>query len=338
MMPPISFEHLSRLCDDRGLYEHAKLTVRREEHGYCTDDNARLLVVATREASVGASRPEVDRLAGIALAFVLDAQTSDGRSHNRMSRSGQWTDAPTTDDCWGRSLWGLGVAASQGSTAAIRERALVGFETGARRRSTWARAMSFAALGAAEVAARHEGHRDALGLLADTVEVIGPLTVGSWSWPEPRLRYANAVLAEAVIAAGAALGRDDHVERGLIMLRWLLALETGSGHVSVTGVDGRGPHDARRQFDQQPIEVAALADACWRAQNVSADRDWPTGVDLAAAWFDGHNDTREVMYDPLSGGGFDGLQASGVNLNQGAESTMAYISTRQRARSLAISA
>ena len=116
------------------------------------------------------------------------------------------------------------------------------------------------------------------------------------------------------------------------MLTWLLDLETRRGHLSLTGVGGRGPNDLDAQFDQQAIEAAAMADACWRAERVTADSGWLAGVDAAVAWFDGCNDSGAVMHDPRSGGGFDGLERAGVNTNQGAESTLALVSTMQRAR------
>jgi hypothetical protein len=100
----------------------------------------------------------------------------------------------------------------------------------------------------------------------------------------------------------------------------------------VVGVGGSGPLDTSPQFDQQPIEVAAMSDACWRAYRLTGDSVWSRGVVTAAEWFEGRNDAGAVMRDTTSGGGFDGLHADGVNLNQGAESTLALISTMQRAR------
>jgi hypothetical protein len=82
--------------------------------------------------------------------------------------------------------------------------------------------------------------------------------------------------------------------------------------------------------------VAALADACARAAAVDAAATWPDGVAAAAAWFQGANDSGQVMWDPETGGGFDGLLADGVNLNQGAESTLAVISTLQHARRFSV--
>ncbi|MGH9132867.1 MAG: glycosyltransferase [Ilumatobacteraceae bacterium] len=326
-----AFDHIARLSDHRGLFEHAAGTVRREEHGYCTDDNARLLVVTSREPDTDVTH----RLDRVALRFVLDAQAADGRCRNRMDRNGRWTDRAGTNDCWGRSLWGLGTAAAHHADASIRNRALQGFDDGVRQRSRWPRAMAFAALGAAEVLAGDPRHRGARALLADALDVMGTLPNDAWSWPESRLTYANAALAEAVIVGGAALERPADLDRGLTMLAWLLDLETLRGHLSVTGVGGRGRGDEGPRFDQQPIEAAAMADACWRASQVTGDRTWSRGVAAAAGWFAGDNDTGLPMYDDVSGGGFDGLQPEGVNLNQGAESTLALVSTMQRARSFA---
>jgi hypothetical protein len=326
-----ALDHLDRMSDHRGLFEHAEGTERREEHGYCTDDNARLLVVMSREPDVGSAH----RLSRLALHFVRGAQAADGRCHNRMDRFGRWTDGLTTDDCWGRSVHALGTAATQHPNLAIRTSARLGFDRGARRRSPWTRAMAFAALGATEVALHDPTHGPARALLVDALDAIGPIPTGSWPWPEARLSYANATLAEAVIGAGAALDDAPALERGLAMLAWLLELETPLGHLSVTGIGGRGPGDVRPQFDQQPIEAAAMADACWRAFTVTGDHTWMRGVVAAASWFTGDNDTGVVMHDEASGGGYDGLQPVGVNLNQGAESTLAFISTMQRARSFA---
>jgi hypothetical protein len=325
-----AFEHLDRLSDGRGLFEHAKRDVRREEHGYCTDDNARLLVVTTRERGVR----RCGALGQLALRFVLAAQDADGRCRNRMDRYGCWTDEAGTDDCWGRSVWALGAAAAAYPERSMRSDALGGFDIGVRQRSRWPRAMAFAALGAADVVAQDGSNVPARLLLEDALELIGFGHAGEWCWPEGRLRYANAALAEAVIAAGAVLDDDEALDRGLAMLGWLLDRETSGDHLSVTGVDGRGPLDCSPQFDQQAIEVAAIADACWRAYHVTGDAGWTDGIVAAARWFEGVNDIGAVMYDARSGGGYDGLQRHGVNLNQGAESTLAVVSTMQRARFL----
>ena len=330
--PPPDFRHLAHMTDHRGLFEHADHATPRREHGYCTDDMARLLVVTTRQPDPD---PTVSGLARTALRYLVDAQGERGDSHNRMDEQGVWQDVRSVDDCWGRSLWGFGTAASRSSDHTVRRAALAHFERGTEQRSPWPRAMAFAALGAAEVAAARPGHRHALSLLTDSVRVLGsagPST--SWPWPEPRLAYANAVLPEAMIAAGVALHDTRLRQDGLHLLGWLLDHETTGGHLSVTPVGGSGPDSTRPAFDQQPIEVAALADACARAAKHTADERWEAGIVTAVAWFLGDNDVGTPMWDPATGGGYDGLQADGPNLNQGAESTLALLATLQHGRRL----
>ena len=324
----LSLVHLDRMTDDRGLFEHAHGTVPRPEHGYCTDDNARLLIVATdADASAVANR-----LARVSLGFVLAAQDARGNMRNRMTIAGEWTDEPSTEDCWGRGLWGLGVATARHRDPALRRRARRGFNHGARLRSPDLRSMAFAALGAVEVLSAHPDHQPARRLAADYLDRVGPSMSSAWRWPEPTLRYANAALADATIGAGAALGRAQDVERGLDMLAWLVERETVGGHLSVAGVGDHGPTSVPPLFDQQPIEAAALADACARAATVTSDDSWWRGVRLAESWLLGGNDAGLVMVDPVSGGGYDGLCAASVNTNQGAESTMAATTIIHRAR------
>ena len=326
--PAPPFRHLLRLTDHIGLLEHAEGIVPRYEHGYCVDDVARGLAVACREPS---PRDELVTLARRYLYFLAQAQGPDGRFRNRLGYDRRWRDDPGTHDCWGRALWGLGTAAARGPTAAIREESLARFGSGARHRSEWPHAMAFAALGAAEVLDILPGHQAALGLLAAAVDVIGePSANVSWPWPAPRLSYANAAIAEAVIVAGWKLGDDSILRNGLRMLVWLLAGETRGGHLSVVPAGGWGQGEGRPGFDQQPIEVAALADACARAAGVTGESSWLGGVGMCVAWFLGDNDAKTPMLNAQTGGGHDGLGPAGRNRNQGAESTLAMISVLQQ--------
>lgn len=332
--PPPSFAHLRRLTDAGGLYEHAQGTTPRRDHGYCVDDVARALVVVCRESAQTTANHDLREQY---LSFVLAAQAGDGRFRNRRDADLRWRGKPSVEDCWGRALWGLGSAVSSHDDPHRRDTALAAFERGARWRSPWSRAMAFAALGAAEVLQVLPEHPGARALIAAAAQLIGgPAASDGWRWPEPRLTYANAALPEVLLAAGAALGVPALVADGLQLLGWLLEAETSNGRLSVVPVGGRGPSDAGPGFDQQPIEVAALADACARAYHLTGAHRWVDGIDLAVSWFLGANDAATSLSDPDSGGGYDGLECNGRNENQGAESTLALVSTLQQARKLAL--
>jgi hypothetical protein len=327
------FVHLERLTDDRGLFEHALGSVPRREHGYCVDDVARGLVVTCRDPEPG---PSARRLARGYLVFVLAALEPAGTCHNRMDVDGKWRDEAAVGDWWGRALWGLGVAAATAHTPGMRARALGGFRIAAQCRSPHVRSMAFAALGAAELLRERPAELAARLLLADALAAVGEPPDGDrrWPWPEERLSYANASIAEALIVAGDALADAAALNRGLSLLEFLLRTQTRDGHLSVTPVGGRGRDDVGPGYDQQPIEVSALADACASAFRITHQPSWLTGVSLAWAWFLGDNDSATPMFDPRTGGGYDGLERDGRNENQGAESTLAMLATAQHARRL----
>ncbi|MEO5833456.1 MAG: glycosyltransferase [Nakamurella sp.] len=335
-LPPVTFDHVYRLTDEVGIFEHAEFTRPRTAHAYCVDDVSRGLIAAARE-------PRPDRrlreLADLYLGFVLAAQTPDGRFHNRRALDRSWQDAATLEDCWGRAMWCLGTVAAR--MPALAERALAAFDRSAGLRPEWSRSMSFAGLGAAEILRVRPDHAAARALLTSVVALVGTPDDGvqltgdpDWHWPEDRLRYANGALPEVLILAGDLLGDTAALDHGLMMLGWLVDVETAQGHFSLTPVDGWSRGEPRPAFDQQPIETASIADACATAYEVTGDERWWAAVQLAAAWFVGVNDAWTSLIDPVSGGGCDGLLVFGRNENQGAESTLAWISTLQQAHRL----
>ena len=330
--PRPSFRHLLRMSDDVGVFEHALFATPRSEHGYCTDDVARTLVAIMRESRRSS---ELERLVDTCLDFIANAQNGDGRFRNRLSVGGRWLDGVGDDDSTGRALWALGAVAARATRAQQRELARALFSAGAGFRSRWPRANAFAVLGAVELLAASPLRPvdDALALLTAAAAGLGSRSHDAeWPWPEPRLTYANAVLTEARLAAGVALGDPALVEEGLDLLAWLIAVETTGDHFSFTPVGGRGPGDRGPAYDQQPIEAAAMADACARAFAITGERRWAASTLLAAEWFLGANDLGLALLDPATGGGKDGLHGDRVNENMGAESTLAAITALQQAR------
>jgi hypothetical protein len=333
-LPELSFDHLFRLSDDTGLLEHASGAIARRECGYCLDDVARGLLALSRHPEPSADHHELARRY---LAFVAHAQSPDGTCRNRLGYDRRWGDGPTTGDWWGRAMWALGSVVSGSGPAWQRREALDRFAIGSQQRSPWPRAMAFAALGAAEVVASFPDHRPSRALLNDALGVLPrPGDDEAWPWPEGRLSYANASLPEALMAAGWALGDDRAIDDGLRLLSWLVELQSSDGHLSLVPVGGWGLGDSPPGFDQQPIEAAALADACRRALALTGDDAWRASLLRCVGWFLGDNDAHTVMHDPETGGGYDGLEATGANLNQGAESTLAWLLTLQHGQDPAV--
>jgi hypothetical protein len=330
--PDVSLRHVSRLTDDIGIAEHARASVPRRDLGYCTDDAGRALAVA---ATLPAD-PDAHRVATVALGFLEGAHIGGGRFRLRRGPGGRWTDHPPSDDANGRALLGLGTAAARAPWPDVRSGALDLFEEAAGEfQSRYPRAIAYAVLGAVEVLASLPDHPGATTLVDNGGDLLlRPPGAPAWPWPEPRLTYANALLPEAALAVAVATGREDATRDALSLLAWLVREETLDDRFSFTPVGGRGPSDPKPAFDQQPIEAWAMADACMRARSVTDDVGWADAAERAARWFLGHNDAGVAMFDPVTGGGFDGLEPSGVNQNQGAESTLAFVATMAQARVL----
>lgn len=322
------------MSDGNGLFEHATGDTPNSAHGYCVDDVARGLIAIAREPDPS---HELVALATLYLRFIVEAQSCDGRFRNRMDTSGHWTDSPSISDAWGRAMWALGETSAR--MPGLAPYALAAFEIGAQRRSPHLHAACFAALGAAEVLRtqpEHAGARRLLRFGAKAIRLPGNNPV--WPWPEPKLRYANAVIPQTLLLGGHLLEMPRWVDSGLAMLEWLVERETRDGHLSVTPAAGWGPHEPRPGFDQQPIEVATLADAARTAFDITRDHRWIDVIAMCGAWFDGDNDIGMPMTDASRSGGYDGLHATGRNANRGAESTLAVITTFQHLAQVEVAA
>ena len=331
-LPKPRFDHLQRLTTHLGVWEHAQFTTPRPEHGYCTDDNARALIVICRQPEASAS---LVQLAEIYLTFLEHAQLPGGGFHNRRRWDGAWTDKVGSDDSQGRALWALGSAVHRGPTPSMRQVGLHLFARSSEFDSPFSRANAYAVLGAAEIVRASPEHEAAWRILERCAGRIPVVSHDArWPWPEERLTYDNARIPEALLAAGACTGDDFLLNAGLRLLEWLVATETRSGCFSFTPVGGWAPGERRPGFDQQPIEAAAMADACSRAFSLTADERWRDLVERAACWFAGDNDGAAALYDAETGGCRDGLTPEGTNQNQGAESTLAALAALQQAQAL----
>jgi hypothetical protein len=343
-LPRPSYHHLLRLTDGTALFEHACLEVPRWDHGYCTDDVARLLLVMARTVTGECSdhsrdlASTVDHLSTMALGFLRIAVDDGCPVRSRMDVQRRWIDEGPCGDTDGRVLWCLAEAATQHGLAWVRSAAAKLFaQTASSFTADFPRSVAFATLGASMLM-NHEDP-DVAASASAALDRVGPLLARPrsrntiWPWPEERLTYANAVICEALLAYGSATRSDSIVEEGLALLGWLVEVETVDDRFSFTpAILGRGRNEHGPAFDQQPIEAATVADACWRAFIITGDPKWSALVLRAAAWFVGLNDVGVVLYDEVTGAGADGLKADGINANRGAESTMAALTTLQRAQ------
>ncbi len=335
-LPEIDLSHLRRLTDDTGILQHASYHVPDRKHGYCTDDNARALIVACTAASHVTGGDELLELAIRYLAFLRHAfNPKRGMFRNFMGYDRRWNEDQGSADSHGRAIWALGVAVAELPDDSLRtiSQDLLYQALPAMEEIPHLRPMSFALLGLSAYLQRLSGDTVAKRmrkLLSDRLAsaFLSVSEDGEWPWPEQTLTYANARLPQALIEAGLGTGDSDTVSLGLGALAWLMEQQSIDGHFSPIGNQGWyrcGKQRAR--FDQQPIEADASIGACSAAFRASGDRVWIEHALSAFHWFLGQNDIGQGLFDHRTKGCRDGLRPTGVSGNQGAESTLAWLNS-----------
>lgn len=332
-LPPWRFDHLLRMSDSTGMFQHANFSVPWFEHGYCADDNARALLLSVLLEELGECPAELLQARSAYAGFIYAAYSAEhGRFRNFMSFGRSWIDEEGSEDVHGRALWALGAVVGRSPGESLRAWAVPLFEAALPvvEGFTSPRAWAFAILGLHEYLRTLEGDLLAARLRESFSTKLLSLWKSNreddWPWFEEIVAYDNARLSHALILAGRWTGNEEMREAGLESLRWLMSKQTGvSGCFRPVGSDGfwrRGQECPL--FDQQPIEAAASVSACIEAYYTTNDDFWRREARRAFEWFMGANDLEEPLYDSTTGGCRDGLHANRVNLNQGAESTLSF--------------
>ena len=334
-LPELNVNHMRALTDDTGILQHAHYSVPDRRHGYSTDDQARALIVAVKSASLRPERIDWNRLAARYLSYLVYAFDEESRRFgNFMSYQRTWTRPMATEDVHARAVWSLAyvVACSrkpgQAATAAdLMDRAVQPLEAFQSPRA-WA----YSVLAILTYLRRYPGasrYRRELETLARRLHEQRRRGGDStrWPWPEDTLTYDNARIPQVMIEAGRFLEDHDMRACGLETLRWLDRLQTSDGgHFTPVGSHGWYPRNGKRaRFDQQPIEAAAHLEASVSAYRTTGEETWLEAAQRAFDWFLGRNDLGLSLCDLAEGACYDGLQADGVNHNQGAESTLCWL-------------
>ena len=352
-LPELKLNHLNRLTDDTGMFQHAIFTIPNYGEGYTTDDNARALILRVLLAQRGES---VLGKAGSAtadspfdpssryLSFLEHAfNPAKGRFRNFLGYDRRWNEVEGSDDSHGRALWALGTVLGRSQDQGLRSAAgrLFEFSLPAAVEFTSPRAWAYALLGFQEYLGAYAGDRDAQKirsvLAGRLLEMYRSIRRPDWKWFEDVVAYGNARLPEAMLVVGSACSDDSMVSVGLEALDWLLATQRceRNGHFVPIGSQGfyrQGGEKAR--FDQQPIEAAGAVSACLQAYRVTGESRWRSEAWSAFNWFLGENDLQLPLYDSVSGGCRDGLHPDRANENQGAESTLSFLMALLEMRSL----
>lgn len=333
-LPDWRLDHLQRLTDSTGILQHATYTIPNFADGYCTDDNARALLLTVLLEELGQGGAKIERLASTYAAFVQAAWNPEvNRFRNFLGFDRVWVERVGSEDSQGRALWSLGTCVGRSRRPDLPAWAAMHFERALPLilETTSPRTWAFGLLGIREYLRRFGGNRAATQardtLTAKLIDIYDRAATPDWQWFEEILSYDSARLPQSLIAVGRESGNPRALAIGLDSLKWLVAIQTApQQHFRAIGSYGfyrKGRERAR--FDQQPIEAGATVSACLEAFRVTQDGMWLTEARSAFEWFLGRNDLGRDLYDPASGGCCDGLQEDRINRNQGAESTLVFL-------------
>lgn len=335
ILPPRRLDHVIRMSDSTGIFQHAIFNVPNFHEGYCTDDNARAFILSNLLDETGneSSLSGLNRLATNYLAFLAAALNYEsGRFRNFMSHGRLWLGEAGSEDSHGRALWATGTGVGRSRDKGHRKLAAQLFRRGLEvvMQFTSPRAWAFTLLGIHEYLKREACDSFISTIRAGLTEKLEDLwhsvSEKNWLWFEENATYENARLSQALILSGQSMQRPKTVEIGLTSLRWLVSIQTtSSGCFRPIGSNGFYRRNGNRaQFDQQPVEAQAMVAACHEAFHATMDKRWMLEAKRAFEWFLGRNDLGVALYDYATGGCSDGLHADRISDNQGAESTLAF--------------
>ena len=342
-IPVLKLDHLERMTDGTGMYQHAVFSVPNYNEGYTTDDNARALIVSVQlEEMSGLAKTEIDQqsLARVQelghryLAFLWHAFNREGgRFRNFMDYNRNWLEEIGSEDSHGRALWALGTVLARSKREGLQGMAVRLFEEAlpAVTAFTSPRAWAFALMGIQQYLRRFPGDRAVLtiqsSLVKNLIDLYKANRTDEWPWFEDIVTYCNPALPQALLRYGQANDDPESISIGLESLTWLVKIQqSDKGWIMPIGNQGFYPREGQiSYFDQQPVEVYSLVSACLDAFRITEDIGWYDYATQAYEWFFGRNALGVSMYDKTTGGCRDGLHIDRLNENQGAESTLSLI-------------
>ncbi len=329
-IPEPSLDHLRNMTDDTGLVQHAKFMLPDRNHGYCTDDNTRA-VVAMVKYHTQYSDPEALRLFNTYLSFICHAQREDGTFRNFMGYNRHWIDPEPAHDGLGRALWAFGAVLGKPPLPELIPIIKDLFDKSAPHIPHLSpRGKAYAIFGMRSYLKQFPGASEIKRHMTTAAESLLKLyedySKTNWQWFETILSYDNAVMPQALFEAYLTMGNERYLEVATKTCDFLLENTFTGDHFSFIGCHGWYVEGGvRAQFDQQPLEAVSTVMMCRSAYEATDNPNYLKLQKKAFDWFLGDNDLSIPLYDFRTKGCGDGLEKSGVNLNQGAESMLAYL-------------
>ncbi len=337
-LPSIKLDHIKLMTTNIGIIQFSIINQPDIRTGYTLDDNARALVAICMHFEQSKDEQCIPFILTY-LNFIKSCQQRQGEFLNYVDSDNQFTDQNQTvnlDDSNGRAIWALGFVISLTgllpdeivlSAEIVLKRALVNF---GKVHSTRAMAFAIKGLYYSRNGKRFGNNTELVIILANRiVQMYKHESNQKWEWFEGYLTYANSVLPESLLYAWLMTGDQQYKDIAKSSLNFLLSLtfnEHGIAVISNRSWMKRGEQTS--QFGEQPIDAAYTIMTLGLFYDVYLDENYRMKMETAFNWFLGNNRLHQIVYNPCTGGCYDGMEETHVNLNQGAESTISYLMAR----------
>jgi len=331
VLPPFSLAHVKRLTDDTGIIQHAKFGIPNLKEGYCLDDNARALLMVLM-----AYRQKKDALAleltPLYLSYIHYMQNKDGTFRNFLSFNRNFLDEFGSEDSFGRTIWALGYLLGNAPNDAYYQTGkLIFFDAFPNfEKLKSIRSIANTMIGISyylRSTPSDEGMKERLRSFADIlVKHYEDRCTPNWKWFEDLLAYDNGILPLALLHAAEILNEKKFMSIAMESMDFLSSITMKEGYLSVIGNKEWYKKDGERSlFAQQPIDAMAMVLMYHQAFILTKNKEYLNKLYTSFMWFLGENDLRMSLYDFETHGCCDGFESDGVNRNQGAESSLAYL-------------
>ncbi len=332
-LPELKLDHLFNLTDSTGIIQHARYHIPDRKHGYCLDDNARALLVIALYKKNYVTNSRIEKLAETYLSFIDHAYNPISRKYrNFMNYAHEWLEEEGSDDSQGRTLWAVGTLAADPHFEYLHFYLEKLLDQCMHREFRSPNSIAFALLGLTELAKENKNEGFPITeIIQNQTEKLWNLIQNNrkpgWLWCSGVVTYDGCRIPQSLISAGYVLANPALIKEGLKILDWLIIHQFKNEIFVPIGNDGWMTEHQKADFDQQPLETAAMIDACIIAGTITQNPKYFASAVIAFNWFTGSNLIGESLYDPLTGGCRDGIGSHGTNKNQGAESTLSWLSS-----------
>lgn len=339
-LPLVNLTHIKKMTTSFGMIQFSKINEPDITSGYTLDDNARALIAMCMHYEETGEKEDINYIR-IYLHFIAYCLQPQGDFLNYVNDLHAFTDqneSTNLSDANGRAIWALGYLISKQNLYELPDSFILLAEDVLEKamplinniHSTRAMAFMIKGLYYANLHKKTATKSTLIKTLANRLlQMYRHESEENWEWCESYLTYANAILPEALLCAWQDTKENIYKEIAKNSFDFLLSLTFNAQGIKViSNKTWLKKGEISDTHGEQPIDVAYTILAMSRFYDVFKEEVYLQKMEIAFNWFLGNNHLHQIIYNPCTGGCYDGLEEHHVNLNQGAESTLSYLMAR----------